>query len=95
MYISLLYCSFTILIIQGEKIVQQTPFYLGSKFNHFFTESNSTLSPSVSIDTMVNKETMEVETSKESSNNQEFKSKRDGDLLSGIQNVISTLITFF
>ena len=95
MYINLLYCSFTILIIQGEKIVQQTPFSLGSKFNQFFTESNSTVSPSVSVDTMVNKETMEVETSKESPNNQEFKSKRDGDLLSGIQNVISTLITFF
>ena len=95
MYISLLYCSFTILLIQGEKIVQQTPFSLGSKFNQFFTESNLTLSPSVSVDTMVNKETMEVETSKESPNNQEFKSKRDGDLLSGIQNVISTLITFF
>ena len=95
MYISLLYCSFTILLIQGEKIVQQTPFSLASKFNQFFTESNSILSPSVSVDTMVNKETMEVETSKESPNNQEFKSKRDGDLLSGIQNVISTLITFF
>ena len=95
MYISLFYCSFTILLIQGEKIVQQTPFSLGSKFNQFFTESNSTLSPSVSVDTMVNKETMEVETGKESPNNQEFKSKRDGDLLSSIQNVISTLITFF
>ena len=95
MYISLFYYSFTILLIQGEKIVQQTPFSLGSKFNQFFTESNSTLSPSVSVDTMVNKETMEVETGKESPNNQEFKSKRDGDLLSGIQNVISTLITFF
>ena len=84
MYISLLYCSFTILLIQGEKIVQQTPFSLGSKFNQFFIESNSTLSSSVFVDTMVNKETMEVETSKESPNNQEFKSKRDGDLLSGI-----------
>ena len=95
MYISLLYCSFTILLIQGEKIVQQTPFSLGSKFNQFFIESNSTLSPSVSVDTMENKETMEVETRKESPNNQEFKSKRDGDILSGIKNVISTLITFF
>ena len=75
--------------------MQQTPFSLGSKFNQFFKESNSTLSPSVSVDTMVNKQTMEVETGKESPNNQEFKSKRDGDLLSGIKNVILTLITFF
>ena len=95
MYISLLYCNFTILLIQGEKIVQQTPFSLGSKFNQFFAKSNSTLSPSVFVDTMVNKETMEVETGKESPNNQEFKSKMDGDLLSSIKNVISTLITFF
>ena len=95
MYISLLYCSFTILLIQGKKIVQQTPFSLCSKFNQIFTKSNSTLSPSVSVDTVVNKETMEVETGKESPNNQEFKSKRDGDLLSRIKNVISTLITFF
>ena len=75
--------------------MQQAPFSLGSKFNQFFTKSNSTLSPSVSVDTMVNKETMEVEIGKESPNNQEFQSKRDGDLLSGIKNVISTLITFF
>ena len=75
--------------------MQQKPFSLGSKFNQFLTKSNSTLSPSVSIDTMVNKEIMKVETGKESSNNQEFKSKRDGDLLSGILNVISTLITYF
>ena len=44
---------------------------------------------------MVNKETMEVEIGKESPNKQEFKSKSDRDLLSGIQNFISTLITFF
>ena len=95
MYISLLYCSFTILLIQGKKIVQQTPFSLGSKFNQFFTKSNSTLSPSIFVDTMVNKETMEVEQGKESPNNEEFKCKRDGDLLGGIKNVISTLIKFF
>ena len=75
--------------------MQQTPFSLGSNFNLFFIESNSTLSPSVSVDIMVNKETMEVEIGKESPNNQEFKIKRDGDLFLGIKNVISTLITFF
>ena len=41
------------------------------------------------------KETMELEKDKESPNNEEFKSKRDGDLLLGIKNVTSTLITFF
>ena len=75
--------------------MQQKPFSLGSKFNQVFTKSNSTLSPSVFVDTMVNKEIMEVEAGKESPNNQEFKSKRDGDLSSDIKNVISTLTTFF
>ena len=75
--------------------MQQTPFSFGSNFNQFFTESNSTLCPSVFVDTMMNKEKMEVEKDKESPNNEEFKSKRDGYLLLGIKNVISTLITFF
>ena len=68
---------------------------MAQSLTNFLTKSNSNLSPSVSIDTMVNKETMEVEKGKESPNNEEFKSKRDGDLFSGIKNVISTLITFF
>ena len=68
--------------------MQKTPFSLGSKFNQFFTESNSSLFPSVSVDTMVNKEIMEAEKSKEFPNNEEFKSKRDGDLLLGIKNFI-------
>ena len=75
--------------------MQQTPFSLGSKFNQFFIESNSILSPSVSVDTMVNKEIVEVEKGKKSPNNEEFNSKRGGDLFLGIKNAISTLITFF
>ena len=44
---------------------------------------------------MVNKETMEVEKDKESLDNEECRSKRDGDLFSGVKNVILVLIIFF
>ena len=91
----MLYCNLRILFIQCEKIVQQTPFLIAQSLTNVLTKSNSNLSSSVSIDTKVNKETMEVEKNKESPNNEDFKSKRNGDSFSGIKNVISTLITFF
>lgn len=95
LYLSMLYCSFIILLTQC-KIVQQTPFSCGSNLTNFLAESYSILSPSVLVDTMVTNETMEVlENDKESLDNEECKIKGDGDLFSGTKIVISILNTFF
>ena len=61
---------------------------------NFLTESNSSLSTSLLVDTMVTKETMEVEKDKKSPNNEKCKSKSDGDLISGTKNVVSTFNFF-
>ena len=60
----------------------------------FLSESNSSLSTSLLVDTMVTKETMEVEKDKESPNNEKSKSKSDGDLILGTKNVILIFIFF-
>ena len=65
---------------------------MAQSLTNFLIESNSNLSPSVLLDTMVNKETMEVEKEKEFLDNEECKSKIDGDLFSSIKIVISILI---